>query len=129
MKLRQKLFPAILLTLFIITGCDNSSTGPGEDEGIIPSENLEAANRYSFEYEDGSPKGRALIVWHNGEILLEDYQRFPDNQTFDIYAPDVYFKDPLNEFRRPTTSHNLQRIQKFCGIAGCNRCEKRPFYI
>ena len=32
-------------------------------------------------------------------ILKEDYQRFPDNQTFDIYAEDVYFKDPLNEFR------------------------------
>ena len=33
------------------------------------------------------------------EILEEDYQRFPDNQTFEIYAEDVYFKDPLNEFR------------------------------
>ncbi len=33
------------------------------------------------------------------EILKEDYQRFPDNQTFEIYAEDVYFKDPLNEFR------------------------------
>jgi len=33
------------------------------------------------------------------EILKADYQRFPDNQTFDIYSEDVYFKDPLNEFR------------------------------
>ncbi|MDJ0590019.1 MAG: DUF2358 domain-containing protein [Pleurocapsa sp. MO_226.B13] len=32
-------------------------------------------------------------------ILREDYQRFPENQTFEIYAEDVYFKDPLNEFR------------------------------
>ena len=32
-------------------------------------------------------------------ILREDYQRFPLNQTFEIYAEDVYFKDPLNEFR------------------------------
>ncbi len=32
------------------------------------------------------------------EILKEDYQRFPENQTFDIYADNVYFKDPLNEF-------------------------------
>ena len=31
-------------------------------------------------------------------ILHEDYQRFPENQTFEIYADDVYFKDPLNEF-------------------------------
>ncbi|QMS92436.1 DUF2358 domain-containing protein [Nostoc edaphicum CCNP1411] len=32
------------------------------------------------------------------EILKEDYQRFPVNQTYSIYAPDVYFKDPLNKF-------------------------------
>ncbi|MBD2532455.1 DUF2358 domain-containing protein [Nostoc flagelliforme FACHB-838] len=33
------------------------------------------------------------------EILKEDYQRFPVNQTYSIYAPEVYFKDPLNKFR------------------------------
>ena len=33
------------------------------------------------------------------QILKEDYQRFPVNQTYSIYAKDVYFKDPLNEFR------------------------------
>lgn len=33
------------------------------------------------------------------QILTADYQRFPENQTFSIYAEDVYFKDPLNEFR------------------------------
>lgn len=33
------------------------------------------------------------------EIIKADYQRFPENQTFEIYADDVYFKDPLNEFR------------------------------
>ena len=32
-------------------------------------------------------------------ILRSDYERFPDNQTFEVYADDVYFKDPLNEFR------------------------------
>ncbi|MEM9451685.1 MAG: DUF2358 domain-containing protein [Cyanobacteria bacterium P01_E01_bin.6] len=32
-------------------------------------------------------------------ILKEDYRRFPKDQTYDIYADDVYFKDPLNEFR------------------------------
>ncbi|MEM6403902.1 MAG: DUF2358 domain-containing protein, partial [Cyanobacteria bacterium P01_D01_bin.116] len=29
------------------------------------------------------------------EILKEDYQRFPENQTYSIYAEDVYFKDPM----------------------------------
>ncbi len=32
------------------------------------------------------------------EILKEDYEKFPEDQTFGIYADDVYFKDPLNEF-------------------------------
>ena len=32
-------------------------------------------------------------------ILAEDYARFPQDQTYDIYGEDVYFKDPLNEFR------------------------------
>lgn len=39
------------------------------------------------------------------QTLKDDYQRFPDNQTYNIYTPDVYFKDPLNEFR------GLQRYQ------------------
>jgi hypothetical protein len=33
------------------------------------------------------------------ETLKSDYQRFPDNQTYSIYAEDVFFKDPLNKFK------------------------------
>lgn len=33
------------------------------------------------------------------EILQDDYQRFPINQTYNIYDTNVYFKDPLNEFQ------------------------------
>lgn len=32
------------------------------------------------------------------EILKQDYQRFPENQTYSIYAANVYFQDPLNKF-------------------------------
>jgi hypothetical protein len=32
-------------------------------------------------------------------ILRQDYQRFPIDQTYDIYADNVYFQDPLNQFR------------------------------
>ncbi|MBP0014170.1 MAG: DUF2358 domain-containing protein [Roseofilum sp. SBFL] len=32
------------------------------------------------------------------EILKADYERFPVNPTYSIYAPDVYFKDPMTEF-------------------------------
>lgn len=33
------------------------------------------------------------------EILRADYARFPKQQTYDIYAADVLFVDPLNRFR------------------------------
>ncbi|MDC0834104.1 DUF2358 domain-containing protein [Geitlerinema sp. CS-897] len=33
------------------------------------------------------------------EIVKRDYQNFPEHQTYDIYAEDVYFRDPLNQFR------------------------------
>ncbi|MBW4517269.1 MAG: DUF2358 domain-containing protein [Timaviella obliquedivisa GSE-PSE-MK23-08B] len=33
------------------------------------------------------------------EVLQADYQRFPKNQTYSIYAEDVYFKDPMSQFR------------------------------
>jgi Uncharacterized conserved protein (DUF2358) len=31
--------------------------------------------------------------------LRQDYARFPSDQSYDIYAEDVYFQDPLNRFR------------------------------
>jgi hypothetical protein len=33
------------------------------------------------------------------EILKADYQRFPVNQTYSIYAPEVYFQDAVFKFR------------------------------
>lgn len=33
------------------------------------------------------------------EIIERDYQTFPADQTYSIYADNVYFKDPLNSFR------------------------------
>ena len=33
------------------------------------------------------------------ELLRDDYRRFPHDQTYSIYADDVRFKDPMNEFR------------------------------
>jgi len=33
------------------------------------------------------------------QILKQDYQKFPYDQTYSIYAENVYFKDPMNQFR------------------------------
>ncbi|MEM9903838.1 MAG: DUF2358 domain-containing protein [Cyanobacteria bacterium P01_D01_bin.44] len=39
-----------------------------------------------------------------------DYQSFPKDQSFHLYAEDVYFKDPLNEFR------GVERYRKMIGF-------------
>ncbi|NJL82356.1 MAG: DUF2358 domain-containing protein [Chloroflexaceae bacterium] len=44
------------------------------------------------------------------EILKSDYERFPDAQTYSIYDPNVYFKDPLNEF------HGIKRYRQMIGL-------------
>ncbi|NEP11627.1 MAG: DUF2358 domain-containing protein [Symploca sp. SIO2C1] len=52
------------------------------------------------------------------EILKQDYQRFPAEQTYSIYAKDVLFKDPLNQFR------GIERYQEM--IAFINTWFKAP---
>jgi Uncharacterized conserved protein (DUF2358) len=44
------------------------------------------------------------------DILAADYRNFPRNQTYSLYAPDVYFKDPMNEFR------GRERYQQMIGL-------------
>ncbi len=46
------------------------------------------------------------------EILKRDYQNFPENQTYQIYADNVYFKDPLNSFKA------IKQYQKMIGFLG-----------
>jgi hypothetical protein len=31
--------------------------------------------------------------------IRQDYANFPDQQSYDLYAKDVYFQDPLNQFK------------------------------
>ena len=44
------------------------------------------------------------------EILKQDYERFPADQTYSIYAQDVYFQDPMNKFR------GIERYQQMIGF-------------
>lgn len=44
------------------------------------------------------------------EILKQDYRNFPHAQTYSIYAQDVFFKDPMNQFR------GVERYQKMIGF-------------
>ena len=33
------------------------------------------------------------------EQVKADYERFPDNPTYTLYSEDVYFQDPVTQFR------------------------------
>jgi Uncharacterized conserved protein (DUF2358) len=44
------------------------------------------------------------------ETLRQDYQRFPHDQTYSLYASDVFFQDPLSQFR------GRDRYQKMIGL-------------
>ncbi len=44
------------------------------------------------------------------DILKADYARFPKNPTYEIYAEDVYFKDPMTTFR------GLDRYRQMVGF-------------
>jgi len=44
------------------------------------------------------------------EIVQTDYAKFPEAQTYSIYSEDVYFKDPVYNFR------GIKRYQKMIGF-------------
>ncbi|MGD2181076.1 DUF2358 domain-containing protein [Lusitaniella coriacea] len=46
------------------------------------------------------------------QTLKADYQRFPNNPTYEIYDPNVYFKDPLTEFRGLTRYQSMIQFMK-----------------
>ena len=44
------------------------------------------------------------------EILRQDYQNFPLDQSYSIYAENVYFQDPMTQFR------GVKRYQQMIGF-------------
>jgi hypothetical protein len=42
--------------------------------------------------------------------LRQDYDRFPAAQTYSLYAEDVFFKDPMTEFR------GIEQYKKMIGM-------------
>lgn len=44
------------------------------------------------------------------DAIKADYQRFPKDQTYSLYAEDVFFKDPMTSFR------GRDRYQKMIGF-------------
>ncbi len=46
---------------------------------------------------DSDPSATQML--HVIAQVKADYARFPQGQSYDLYAENVYFKDPMNEFR------------------------------
>lgn len=46
------------------------------------------------------------------EQLKQDYAKFPEDQSYDLYAENVHFKDPLNEF------DGVNKYQAMIGFLG-----------
>ena len=44
------------------------------------------------------------------EQVKADYARFPNAQSYDLYAGNVYFKDPMNEF------YGVERYKRMIGF-------------
>lgn len=44
------------------------------------------------------------------DIVQSDYAKFPESQTYSIYSEDVYFKDPVYNFR------GIKQYQKMIGF-------------
>jgi len=44
------------------------------------------------------------------DIIKADYAKFPQAQTYSIYSEDVYFKDPVYNFR------GIKQYQKMIGF-------------
>ncbi len=59
-----------------------------------------------------------LLIMNIIEILRQDYAKFPIDQSYHIYAADVYFQDPLSRFR------GLKRYQQM--IKFIQICFKSP---
>ncbi|MEB3175176.1 MAG: DUF2358 domain-containing protein [Cyanobacteriota bacterium] len=53
-----------------------------------------------------------MEIAHILETLKADYRRFPQDQSYDLYAETVYFKDPLTEFR------GLERYKQMIAFMG-----------
>jgi CubicO group peptidase (beta-lactamase class C family) len=91
MNYRYLIIAALLLVLALFSSCDNSSTDSNIESGPIPSENLEAAREYALG-TNNNPKGRALVIWQDGEILLEEYgQNFDGQELHTLFSGSKSF--------------------------------------
>lgn len=70
MKTKTLWIILISALLLLLSGCDGEPVRSTNGDGFFSSENLDAAKNYSIDQTDGN----ALIIWQDGDILLEEYE-------------------------------------------------------
>jgi len=59
---------------------------------------------------DASGHVTSHVTSHVMAQLKQDYEQFPKDQTYELYADNVHFKDPMNEFE------GVERYRKMIGF-------------
>lgn len=60
---------AALVFVLLFVSCDNTTSPETDTTGIFSAEVLENARKYALDDSNGN----AIIIWQNGDILIEDY--------------------------------------------------------
>lgn len=64
-----------ILLLFLLFSCDTAETEVDPNIGIFPPENITEALNYALTLSNPDASGDfALLIWQNGELLVEEYR-------------------------------------------------------
>ena len=69
LKIKFRFSLLILIAGLLFASCDQQISDSDQENGFFPRSNLESAREYSLK-----PNGEsALIIWHQGQLVLEEY--------------------------------------------------------
>lgn len=71
--------------LFILISCDTTEPEADPDIGIFPAENITAALDYAI--RTNTSGNHALLIWQNGELLVEEYRGEVNGAAFNGNTP------------------------------------------
>lgn len=84
----------VLFLLILLYSCDTTETEEDPKIGIFPAENITDALNYALNLSgtDTNQNGRfALVIWQNGELLVEEYRVGTEVDNFNGSTPHTIF--------------------------------------
>lgn len=94
MKNHLPLFLLVLSVIVLLSGCDGEPVRSGTGDGFFSDENIDQAKSYAMEQTSGN----ALIIWQDGEIILEEYQGITAQTSLPILGATKSFAGMLGAF-------------------------------